>query len=45
MKTAALMLAALLLVSCEQDRPAPPTNDTSANYVDTDHPWDDGEAK
>jgi hypothetical protein len=45
MKTAALMLAALLLVSCGRDRPAPPTNDTSANYVDADRPWDDGQAK
>jgi hypothetical protein len=45
MKTAALMLAALLLVSCGRDDPAPAPNATSANYVDTDHPWDDGQAK
>ncbi len=44
MKNAALLLAAILLVSCTGDRrPAPDA--IGGNYVETDRPWDDGQAK
>ncbi|WP_260597805.1 hypothetical protein [Sphingomonas endolithica] len=42
MKTAALMIAALLLVSCEKSDPKPAPSDTSANYVEHDRRYSDG---
>jgi major membrane immunogen (membrane-anchored lipoprotein) len=42
MKTAALMLAALLLVSCEKSDPKPAPSGTSANYVEHEPRYDDG---
>lgn len=44
MKLAALLLATILLVSCDDDRPPAP-GAISTNYVDNDPHWPDGAPK
>ena len=45
MRYAALMLAAMLLASCESEEPAPTPTATSVNHTDVEQYWPDGQPK